>query len=246
MESSVRVDVMTNDLPTEQARIQALVEQGQALVVSLASRIRGNIPVRVDMEDLIAYGEIGLAEAAHKFDPTRGTAFTTFAYPRVRGAIYDGVAKMSWTGRGKHRRLRFRHMAKEYLDSQPNESTDQDASTLEKDAQWFRDTTDRLAVIFFSSRDDGQGDNFGSTIEDQGTPAASFIVAQREIIGKLHDLVDALPSTEEKLIRRVYFEGKTLQEAGNSLRITKSWASRLHAQALERLARMLRRLGAND
>ena len=132
---------MTNHLPIAQERIEELIEQGQALVISLASRIRSNIPVRIDMDDLIAYGEIGLAEAARNFDPARGTAFTTFAYPRVRGAIFDGVAKMSWTGRGQYRRVRFQQMANEYLDSQPNESTDQDASTLEKDAQWFRDTT---------------------------------------------------------------------------------------------------------
>ena len=236
--------MMTDRKSDEQ--IQELIEQGQPLVVSLASRVRRNIPFRMDMDDLIAYGEVGLAEAARDFDPQQGTAFTTFAFYRVRGAIYDGLSKMSWTSRARYRRLRFQQMSNEYLSSQAIQYPDDATSTVESDAKWFRDTTEKLAVIFFSSNDDGQGGIRDSSIEDLNVPAAPSIVAQREIVAKLHELVDSLPNVEEKLIRKVYFEGATLQEAGNFLGISKSWASRLHAKALEHLARSLRRLGAQD
>jgi RNA polymerase sigma factor for flagellar operon FliA len=59
-------------------------------------------------------------------------------------------------------------------------------------------------------------------------------------------MVDTLPNIEEKLIRLVYFEGATLQEAGDSLGISKSWASRLHTRALEHLASSLRKLGVRN
>ncbi len=203
MGSPLRDDIMTVDL-SDREQIQELIEQGQPLVISLASRIRRKIPVRIEMEDLIAYGEVGLAESARDFDPSKGATFTTYAFYRIRGAIYDGVSKMSWSSRAQRRRQQFDHLANEYLDSQSQTSADQGESTLEGDAKWFRDTTDKLAVIFFGSIDQGNEGSFGSSIEDQRTRSASSIVAQRELVSKLHELVDTLPSIEEQLIRQVY------------------------------------------
>ena len=222
---------------------QELMEDAQGLVISLASNIRRKIPFRIDLDDLIAYGEVGLAEAARDFDPTVGAAFTTFAYYRVRGAIYDGLSKMSWTSRARYRKWRFEQMANEKL---ANEAVHSGSSDLESEAKWLRDATDQLAVIFLSCQDDDKGGVRESSLEDPLAPTASSIAAQREILEKLRDLVDALPPTEQRLVKLVYFEGATLQEAGNSLGISKSWASRMHAKSLENLARSLRRLGAQD
>jgi RNA polymerase sigma factor for flagellar operon FliA len=44
----------------------------------------------------------------------------------------------------------------------------------------------------------------------------------------------------------VYFEGYTLQDAGDLLGISKSWASRLHAKILESLATEMRQLNLHD
>lgn len=220
-----------------------LMESAQPLVISIATKVRRNIPVKVDLDDLIAYGEVGLAEAARDFDPHRGASFTTFAYYRVRGAIYDGISKMSWTSRSRYRRWRFQQMSNEYLGEQAN--SPHAGGDLESEAKWLRDTTNNLAVIFFASRDEGQAGIRDSTIEDTADSAIN-IVAQREIIGKLRELVESLPFQERNLIRSVYFEGATLQDAGNLLGISKSWASRLHAKALDQLSRELRRMDAHD
>jgi RNA polymerase sigma factor (sigma-70 family) len=48
-------------------------------------------PKRLEFSDLVSYGTIGLLEAAARFDPGRGVQFSTFAYPRIRGAILDAV-----------------------------------------------------------------------------------------------------------------------------------------------------------
>jgi len=47
--------------------------------------------------------------------------------------------------------------------------------------------------------------------------------------------IAALPDRERALMTKHYWEGKNLLEAGAELGISKSWASRLHAQAVERL-----------
>ena len=53
-----------------------LVEHNLRLVVSIASRYRGN---GLDMDDLIQSGNLGLMVAAQRYDPDLGYRFTTFA-----------------------------------------------------------------------------------------------------------------------------------------------------------------------
>src|SRR5688572_30076999 len=73
-----------------------LIAGCQGLVRTLAWRIHKKLPPSVDLEDLISYGQVGLAEAARDFDPSLGDHFITYAYYRIRGAILDGLTKLSW------------------------------------------------------------------------------------------------------------------------------------------------------
>ncbi len=225
------------------SELHALIAEGQALVRSLAARIHRNIPVRVDLEDLIAYGEVGLAEAARDFDPEQGTRFNTFAYYRIQGSIYDGLAKMTWTSRSRYKRLRYEQMAADALEQ---ESSGEIASdSLKSHGDWFGRTTDKLAVVFLAAGDaEGQG-SVTDSVSDPGEEAPQLVM-HREADQKLREMVDQLPNEERRLVRMVYFEGKTLQDASSQMGISKSWASRLHGRILERLAIQLRRLDLHD
>jgi RNA polymerase sigma factor for flagellar operon FliA len=224
---------------------ERLIHEAQGLVMSLATSIARSLPVRADMDDLIAYGELGLAQAARDFDSSYGVAFTTFAYHRIRGAIYDGLAQMTWTSRAQYRRLKHLQMASEVVALDSETSPPEGREGLEAGVRWLRSMTDQLATVFLSSQaDDGRGIR-ESWIEDPRATGAS-IVAQQEISQRLHRLIDELPDLERRLIKAVYLEGATLQFAGDRLGISKSWASRLHAKALETLARSLRRIGADS
>ena len=48
-----------------------------------------------------------------------------------------------------------------------------------------------------------------------------------------------LPEREYKLVTGFYFGDQTLEEIGQTMGISKSWASRLHARALSRLRHAL-------
>jgi RNA polymerase sigma factor FliA len=188
---------------------QTLIEGCQGLVRSLATRIHHRLPPHVDLEDLIAYGQVGLAEAARDFDPARGSRFSTFAYYRIRGAVYDGLAKMSWFSSTEYKRRREEQMAGE----RPGREVEEDAGGTER-------------------------------LVDVSTPAPPAVAILREVSQMLHELIRALPEDAGNLIRATYFEGLDLQQAGQRLGISKSWASRLHAQTLQRLARDRRLSGS--
>ncbi len=231
---------MTN--PTAQ-QITDLINEGHALVRSIALRIYRNIPVRVDLDDLIAYGELGLAEAARDFQADLGNQFSTFAYYRIRGAIYDGLAKMTWTSRARYRRLRFESMADDVLESERENDTDRPLSA-EESGRWFARVTERLAMVFLAS-DSDEENNAVTSMEDP-LEAAPVRMLHREASENLRSMVERLPDVERRLINYVYFDGLTLQEAGVRLGFSKSWASRLHAKILERLADDMRRLDLHD
>ncbi len=220
-----------------------LIEEGQALVRSLALRVLRSIPVRVDLEDLIAYGEVGLAEAARDFDGTRGNQFSTFAYYRIRGAIYDGLAKMTWTSRARYRRLRYERMADEILEEE-REVPFEEPPTLSQSSEWFSRVTEKLAVVYLASGGDEAMDR-ASQVEDPSRCGPQMVL-HKEASEKLRNLVETLDPIERHLIRAVYFEGYSLQEAASQVGISKSWASRLHAKVLESLAVKLRRLDLHD
>ena len=52
---------------------------------------------------------------------------------------------------------------------------------------------------------------------------------------RVRQAVAALPEKERRLMELYYFADKNLEEAGAELGLSKSWACRLHARAVELL-----------
>lgn len=224
--------------PPETAQ-QERIGQCQDLVRSLASRIHRRLPSSVDLEDLIAYGQLGLVEAARDFDPGRGCQFSTYAYYRIRGAIYDGLAKMTWGSRAAYQTLRCERMSNEFLRQHGEEQAGQPEGGVESDAGWLRDVAGALAVVRLVSLETQENQSESPALRDSSQLPPPVVAIDHEISRRLHQLIDALAPQAATLIRAAYFEGLTLEEAGRRLGVSKSWASRLHARALHQLAQAL-------
>jgi len=222
---------------------QQWINECQGLVRSLASSIHRKLPPYLELDDLIAYGQVGLAEAAKDFDASRGSRFSTYAYYRIRGAIYDGLSKMTWFSRSQYKKVRFEQMSGEVLRADAEEGTTTSPATAEAGVRWFRNVSRALGVVHLVTQMGDKEDTGAATPEDPSTPEPAAAAMGKEIGQKLHELIDALPEEESRLIRATYFEGLTLQEAGKRMGISRSWASRLHAKTIRRLARSLRLLG---
>lgn len=81
---------------------QTLVEQALHLPRREARRW-AHTPL--EQEDLVADGNLGLAKAAKRYDPSYGVPFPAFATPYVRGAIADTVrtrARRNTLGDGRY------------------------------------------------------------------------------------------------------------------------------------------------
>ena len=76
-----------------------LIVHYSPLVKFVAGRVGSGLPRSVDPSDLVGYGVFGLIDAIEKFDAGHGVKFETYAAPRIRGAIYDGLRELDWVPR---------------------------------------------------------------------------------------------------------------------------------------------------
>ncbi|HKE18006.1 MAG TPA: sigma-70 family RNA polymerase sigma factor [Kofleriaceae bacterium] len=82
----------------------ALVEQHLTLVRHLAGRMVAAAFPYLEVEDLVAVGVEALLRASSRYDHGRGVPFATFAYPRVRGAMWESIGAVGPFSRGISRR----------------------------------------------------------------------------------------------------------------------------------------------
>ena len=225
-------------MPNSPAERQRLVEGHIAFVRSIAAKVKEQLPREIDFEDLVGYGTQGLIEAADRYDPVHGTAFSTFSYYRIRGAIYDGLRGMGWLPRGEYAKHRAEERANAYLQNVSDRdvgSAGQD--TLDDDVRSIADALGGLATIFVMALD--------SLTEEpvDGAPLSSQLVEEQQQRHVVREALASLPDKERRLLELYYFEDRSLLDAGAELGLSKSWASRLHARAITLLKEALHRGG---
>jgi RNA polymerase sigma factor for flagellar operon FliA len=236
------------ELPAPTTAQRQLEESCQGMVRALAWKIHQKVQRQVDLEDLIGYGQLGLALAARDFDPSRGGQFSTYAWYRVRGAIFDGLSQMAWFSRQAYHAGRYQQMADDLLRLDAEQAAQGTSGgdgqlAVQKEARWLADLSCALSIGYLVGR--GSGDETFDLV-DKATCPPLIAVLEAETRGKLLELIDALPAEAGTLIKATYFEGTTLEEAGRRLGISKAWASRLHAKTLRRLAMALRLAGVAE
>lgn len=77
----------------EEQRLADVVAEYMPLVRHAANRIAAGSATAgiLEYEDMLACGVQGLIEAYQSFDSTKGAKFSTYALPRIRGAILDAL-----------------------------------------------------------------------------------------------------------------------------------------------------------
>ena len=206
------------DTPSTAELIETHRHVARKAAAMVYSRVRGHI----DFDELVALGEHGLAEAATRYDPTRGASFATFAWYRVQGAILDGLRRLTPLPRKAWRKLVALRAAKDYLEQQ-SESVDRASALAAIDRALHA-----IRTVYMVSLE-ACGD-----IAEAPVPIEDRIDAER-VLARVADVLSDLPPSERELIRKHYWDGKDLSEAGAELGISRSWSSRLHARAIDRI-----------
>lgn len=210
------------------------VEEWRPFVASIVRSIKVSLEIRSEVDDLIAFGFRGLLEARERFDPARGVHFKTFAYYRVRGAVFDGVRDMAYLPRRAYATRKAAMAADQLLEDQANAlaaAPPGSKTTKEAAAAALEEALGKLAASFVLA-------SVGQDAEDQsGSPEEELISATDAHI--VRSAVDVLPERERALVEGFYFQGRRFDDVAADLGISKSWASRLHTRALTLLRRAI-------
>jgi len=195
-------------------------------------------PSSLTLDDLRSFGQEGLLQASRTFDPAHGVPFRRWANLRVRGAIIDGVRQWGSLPRRVYRELRAIDAADRVQAVYDEEDAAHPATTAEAaDARittYLAGIATALAIGTLSAAR-GDGDAEGR----EATPEA--LVGDAELIARVREVLATLPDAERTLVERHYFADETLDQAAASLGLSKSWGSRLHARAIDAIAKAMRK-----
>ncbi len=201
----------------------ALVHGHQELVKKLARGIRRDLPRHVSLDDLLSAGQAGLLDAATRFDPTRGAQFQTFAYYRIRGAIFDWIKRESASDPVARARFGARGAVDDLLASRAAEGAAAgDALDAARALAGLLEETATALLL----------EETAAATAAHALPSPEAAAIAQDEAEHVRDAMASLPDKERHIVDAVYLRGETIEDAGKELGLTKSWSSRLHARAL--------------
>ena len=218
---------------------RALIAKYTPYVRSIAGKIKKTVSRDIDFEDLVEYGMIGLLEAAERYDEKLGANFMTFAYYRIRGAVYDGLRGMGWLSRSEYAKVRFEERANDFLTQVAEEhETAEDApeNPFEHVVQDLASAVQGLAAVYITTLDGAEDAQFQPKDE---APLPEEKLGLEQARALVREMIKKLSDQERKLLELYYYKDMSLEDVGKILGLSKSWTSRLHARVIERLNRLL-------
>jgi RNA polymerase sigma factor FliA len=221
------------------------------LVKAIAVRVHENLPVHVDVDDLVHAGILGLFDAANKYNPEKQVAFSSYAKHRIKGAILDSLRQLDWASRDLRRRHKQVEAATRELSSvlQRTPTESEVAEKLGVDVErWRQMMLDLRSVglISASSRAADQEELPAPDFPSKPETQPDSMCAREQLRSVLGDAMKALPERYQKVVVLYYTNEMTMKEIGGVLGINESRVSQIHKSALEKMAAVLQANGIHS
>jgi RNA polymerase sigma factor for flagellar operon FliA len=233
------------------SRRDRVVLEHLPLVKAIAVRVHENLPVHVDLDDLVHAGVLGLFDAATKYNPEKKVAFSSYAKHRIKGSILDSLRQLDWASRDLRRRHKQLEAATRDLASELQRTpTEQEvAQRLGVDAaRWRQMMLDMRSVGLISAntraneQDDLPAPDFPSTPETQ----PDNMCAKEQLRFMLGQAMGTLPDRYKQVVVLYYTNEMTMKEIGGVLGINESRVSQIHKSALEKMQVALQGAGISN
>ena len=207
----------------------------------LALRLKGKLPQRIELNELLSAGTLGLIESLGKFRPELKIKFETYAENRIKGAMLDELRRMDWFSRGLRRRVRMLEEAIRRIEHQTGRPATQDdiqkmTGLSEKDVDVGLGALQNQLCLSLDAISENFSVDKRTHLEDE--PYQSAVL--QEIIDKIALLIDELTPREKLVLSLYYSEELNMNETAEVMGITEGRVSQLHSQALKKLREKFR------
>jgi RNA polymerase sigma factor for flagellar operon FliA len=228
----------------------AAILENLNLVKAIAVRVHENLPVHVDVDDLIHAGILGLFDAVNKYDANKQVAFSSYAKHRIKGAILDSLRQLDWASRDLRRRHKQVEAATRDLAAtlQRNPTEEELAQKMGMEQErWHQMMMDLriVGLVSASTRATGADGDELPAPEFAGDPGTQpdVMCAREQLRARLGDAMRCLPERYQKVVVLYYNNEMTMKEIGGVLGINESRVSQIHKSALEKMAASLEMAG---
>jgi RNA polymerase sigma-32 factor len=228
------------------------------LVISAASKFRH---YGLPLSDLIQEGNIGLLEAAKRFEPSREFRFSTYATWWIKSCMQDyvlrnwSIVRTGTTAAQKSLFFNFRRLRSkiegetevEGLNDFGREEIANDLGVRVKDVE---DMEQRLNggdnSLNVTITDENGADEWQSLLADERPNPEDIVIGMKDAQSRskwLNEALSKLNEREQKIIRdrHMNYETVTLESLGSELGISKERVRQLEQRAMEKLKTTLSR-----
>jgi len=218
-----------------------IVLENLSLVRAIAIRVHENLPVHVDLDDLIHAGVLGLFDAVEKYDSAKNVAFQSYAKHRIKGAILDSLRQLDWASRDLRKRQKQADAATRDLAAQLGR-----APAEHEMAQKMGVSLDRWRRMSMELRNVGPVQPLAPRPEQERDRTEEFAATpdyqpdrmceQKQLRHTLERAIGTLPERYQKVVFLYYTNELTMKEIGDVLGVNESRVSQIHKTALKKMA----------
>nr|WP_246566216.1 FliA/WhiG family RNA polymerase sigma factor [Tissierella simiarum] len=228
---------------------QSLIENYISLVRIVAGRMYNYYGSKIEYDDLVSFGVMGLIDSIDKFDIEKNIKFETYAQIRVKGAMIDNIRKLDWIPRSLRKKSKDVQNAIYKLENQLGRSptNEETAKYLEMPLEELEILLSDIATFNVSSLEEmliNRGDYSFDIKQDSNTPEE--IYESKEIKRLLAVAIDSLLENEKMVISLYYYDELTYKEIGHVMELSESRISQIHSKAILKMKNFLIKEGIRE
>jgi RNA polymerase sigma-B factor len=214
-----------------------LVERFLPLAKQLARRYqRGNEP----LDDLVQVASIGLVKAVDRFDPERGTAFSSYAVPTILGELKRYFRDVGWAvhvPRGMQERIMQVNATVEVLSRRLGRSPTpaEIGKEIGASPESVLEAMDASVAYEASSLDASRTNDSESASYAESIGAEDEAYEQIEYMQTIAPTMRALPERDRLVLQLRFEDDLTQSEIADRIGVSQMHVSRLIRRALKRL-----------
>lgn len=220
-----------------------LIESNLRFVVSYVKKYRG---MGLGLLDLIHEGNIGLIEAAKRYDPEKNVKFISYAVWWIRQAVIHALSHYS----------RIYHIPQKISDQMSEMKRVKSAlkkelgrePTRQEIAKRMKKTVEEIEDMeILNGRDVSLSDRYydedvevGDRVQDSYSPSVEYQIIKNSIQEQVRAILNELDK-KEALVLKLRFgldddQPRTLQEIGDGINLTRERIRQIEKKAMQKLA----------
>jgi RNA polymerase sigma factor FliA len=213
---------------------EELVDAYSGLVKDTSQELIQRLHCPTDLEDLIAWGYQGLLEAHQRFDPYMEVSFASFAFYRIRGAIYDGLRSAGWAVRGTAIQLRDSIAVNDHMENASMSQAQLPRPKTFRDCVKYLDRMvgDCVTICLVQNTE-------LELVTDAESATQRRRMERHELAEALARALTRLSDNERDVLLGYHVEEYSMTELAERLDCSKSWVSRINARAIDKLRKYL-------